>query len=406
MSDKVLERFLRYVVVDTYSGGDKRTAMEKQRRFAEQLAAEMRQIGLQNVTCDKNAYVYGTLPSNTTKKVKTVGLIAHMDIANDLQGLPVRPRVVKNYDGGDIPLNEEGVILRAEYFPNIKKYAGDDIVVTDGRTLLGADDKAGIAEILTAVEELMQSGREHGTIKIAFTPNDEIGEGADLFDVKGFGADYAYTVDGGELGEIEYENFNAAAAEVTVHGVNVHPGSAKGKMKNAALIAMEFNNMLPAEEIPAKTEGYEGFYHLCSIQGNEESCSLSYIIRDHDKGKFQRRKQTCEKIAAALNARYGSGTVVLRMTDSYYNMKEKILPHMYVVDYAVEAMKSCGVAPKIVPIRGGTDGAKLSYEGLPCPNLSTGGDNFHGKYEYIPVGSMKKMVQVLCGLMTYEINQI
>ena len=392
MSDKVLERFLRYVVVDTYSGGDKRTAMEKQRRFAEQLAAEMRQIGLQEVTCDKNAYVYGTLPSNTTKKVKTVGLIAHMDTSDGVKG-PTHAQVISNYDGKAVTL-KNGVVI--DGFPFLKDLQGQELIVTSGDSVLGADDKAGVAEIMALCKRLTApDAPEHCTVCIGFTPDEEIGSGADHFDVAGFGADYAYTVDGGALGELEYENFNAASCAIKVHGVNIHPGSAKNQMRNALLMAIEWNSMLPPAETPAHTCGYEGFYHLMHMEGDEELATLQYIIRDHDAQKFDARKATVQQITDYLNQKWGAGTFECVIRDSYRNMREIMEQHMDVVEKAKAAFEANGVTPIISPIRGGTDGARLSYMGLPCPNLSTGGYNFHGRKEMITVEAMEAMVNVL-----------
>lgn len=329
-----------------------------------------------------------------------IGLIAHMDTSSSANGEGINPKIVKNYGGGDILLNrEKSIVLSAAEYGDLADYVGDDLIVTDGTTLLGADDKAGIAEILTAVEKLDALGIEHGTVKIGFTPDEEIGRGADRFDVKGFGADFAYTVDGGKLGEIEYENFNAASADVIIHGVNIHPGSAKAKMKNALLIGIAFNALLPENEIPACTEGYEGFHHLCRMSGSEEEAELRYIIRDHDKAKFGQKKLMFEKAAEFINFRYGEKTAELKLRDSYYNMKEKIEPRMFLIENAEKAMRAVGVTPKTSPIRGGTDGARLSFMGLPCPNLSTGGHNFHSRFEYIPVGAMEKMVKVLIELV-------
>ncbi|NLG92369.1 MAG: peptidase T, partial [Clostridiales bacterium] len=323
----------------------------------------------------------------------------HMDTSPSAKGAGINARIVKNY-GGDILLNKErNIVLSPAEFGSLADYKGKDLIVTDGTTLLGADDKAGIAEILTTIEQLQNGGIKHGKIAVAFTPDEEIGRGADKFDVKRFGADFAYTVDGGKLGEIEYENFNAASAVVTVNGVNIHPGDAKNRMKNAQLMAIEFNSMLPPSEIPACTEGYEGFHHLCHMEGDEEKAVLHYIIRDHDMDKFTEKKARFEKIAGYLNEKYGENTVELDLQDSYYNMKEKITPHMHIIDRAKKAMRDAGVEPEIVPIRGGTDGARLSFMGLPCPNLSTGGHNFHGRFEYIPVQAMDSMVEVLINIV-------
>lgn len=396
----VTERFLKYVGFHTTSDPTSTTtpSTENQKVLAAELVKEMKEMGIADAEMDQYGYVYGTIEATKgCEDLPYIGLVSHMDTSNALSGKDIKPRIVKNYDGKDIVLNEEkNIIMRTKEFAHMTDYVGQDLIVTDGTTLLGADDKAGIAEILTLAEQLMKSTDiPHGRIRIGFTPDEEIGAGADHFDVERFNADFAYTVDGGKLGELEYENFNAAGATVTVHGVNIHPGLAKNKMKNAILMAMEFNSMLPANETPACTEGYEGFQHICSINGNEEETVLEYIIRDHDKEKFNDRKVLFEKITAYLNDRYGEGTFELSIKDSYFNMKEKIVNHMEIVTRAEEAMKKVGVEPIVAPIRGGTDGARLSFMGLPCPNLSTGGHNFHGRYEYIPVQSMEKMVQIL-----------
>jgi tripeptide aminopeptidase len=396
----VTERFLKYVGFHTTSDPTSTTtpSTENQKVLAAELVKEMKEMGIADAEMDQYGYVYGTIEATKgCEDLPYIGLIAHMDNSNAISGKDIKPRIVKNYDGKDIVLNEEkNIVMRTKEFSHMEDYVGQDLIVTDGTTLLGADDKAGIAEILTLAELLMQdTDIPHGRIRIGFTPDEEIGAGADHFDVERFNADFAYTVDGGKLGELEYENFNAAGAKVIVHGVNIHPGEAKNKMRNAVLMAMEFNSMLPANEIPSCTEGYEGFQHICSINGNEEETVLEYIIRDHDKEKFNGRKVLFEKITAYLNDRYGEGTFELSIKDSYFNMKEKIVNHMEIVTRAEEAMKKVGVKPIIAPIRGGTDGARLSFMGLPCPNLSTGGHNFHGRYEYIPVQSMEKMVQIL-----------
>lgn len=396
----VTERFLKYVSFHTTSDQASTTtpSTDNQKVLAAELVKEMKEMGIADAQMDQYGYVYGTIEATKgCEDMPYIGLIAHMDTSDAISGKDVKARIVKNYDGKDIVLNEEkNIIMRTKEFAHMADYVGQDLIVTDGTTLLGADDKAGIAEILTLAEKLVNgTDIPHGRIRIGFTPDEEIGAGADHFDVERFNVDFAYTVDGGKLGELEYENFNAAGAKVIVHGVNIHPGEAKNKMRNAILMAMEFNNMLPANEIPSCTEGYEGFQHICSISGNEEETVLEYIIRDHDKEKFNDKKEMFEKITAYLNGRYGAGTFELSIKDSYYNMKEKIVNHMEIVVRAEEAMKKVGVEPIIVPIRGGTDGARLSFMGLPCPNLSTGGHNFHGRYEYIPVQSMEKMVQIL-----------
>lgn len=401
---KVCERFINYVRIDSASDENTGTHPSTREQFdvAEYLAKELKALGLADARVDDKCYVYASLPATPGMEDKDViGLIAHMDTAPAFCGRDIQPRLVGSYDGGDIVLNaEKNIIMRAGFFPELANYKGQTLVVTDGTTLLGADDKSGIAEIVTAVERIIKDNVPHPELKIAFTPDEEIGEGADYFDVQGFGADYAYTVDGGALGELEYENFNAAGATVTVNGVSIHPGSAKNRMRNAVLVAMEFNGMLPPAETPAHTEGYEGFFHITGIEGDEEKTVMYYIIRDHDRSVFEDRKATIQRIADYLNQKYGAGTVELELKDSYYNMKEKILPRMDIVDRAKKAFLDNGVEPKVQPIRGGTDGARLSYMGLLCPNLSTGGHNYHGKFEYIPVESMEKMVDVLVSLIT------
>jgi tripeptide aminopeptidase len=396
---KVHERFLNYVKFDTQSVPDVEIipSSEKQKNLGQYLVEEMKSLGIKDAFMDEHCYVYGTLEKNTDKEIPVIGFIAHMDTSPDMPGNDIKARIIENYDGSDIVLNKEKQItMKTEMFDHLLKYVGNDLIVTDGTTLLGADNKAGIAEILSMAEYFISNPDvEHGTIKIAFTPDEEVGSGADLFDVKGFGADFAYTVDGGELGEIEYENFNAASAKVTINGVNIHPGSAKNKMKNSILIGMEFQNMLPVHERPDSTENYEGFSHLNDISGDVEKTLLNYIIRDHSNEKFEAKKNRFLKTADFLNSKYGEDTVVVELKDSYYNMKEKILPHMHIVETAKQALLNIGIEPEIVPIRGGTDGARLSYMGLPCPNLCTGGHNYHGRYEYIPVQSMEKVVEML-----------
>ena len=401
----VTERFLQYVSIDTQS--DPKSGLHpssaKQLRLAELLVSQLKEMGVQGVTLDDHGYVYGFLPATPgCENEKPVGFVAHMDTSPDLSGADVNPRIVSNYDGGDIVLHaEKNIVMTVSQFPHLKELVGQDLIVTDGTTLLGADDKAGIAEIMSAVERLTaDAALQHGPVYIAFTPDEEIGEGADYFSLEQFQADYAYTVDGGKLGELEYENFNAASAVITVHGVNIHPGEAKGKMVNSMLLANELLNGMPPFETPAQTAGYEGFFHLTDMQGDVETTTLSFIIRDHDRMIFQGRKEFLEAWVAKLNAKHGQGTFELVMKDSYYNMADMVRPHMWIVEKAKEAMKACGVMPIITPIRGGTDGARLSYMGLPCPNLSTGGMNFHGRYEYIPVQSLEKMVDVLIRLMT------
>ncbi len=404
---RAFERFLKYVTFDTTSDDNAAQntcpSTEKQKVLALSLVEEMKANGMNDAHMDSNGYVYGTLPANCDAQVPVIGLISHMDTSSSASGANIKTQIIKNYDGGDILLNKElDIVMSPAKFESLADYKGKDLIVTDGTTLLGADDKAGVAEILTAVQRLNDDGVKHGKVAVAFTPDEEIGRGADRFDVKHFGAEYAYTVDGGKLGEIEYENFNAAAAIVTVNGVNIHPGDAKNKMKNAVLMGIEFNEMLPAQEIPACTEGYEGFHHLSHIEGDEEKTVLRYIIRDHDMNQFKAKKARFEKIAAYLNEKYGKQTIELNLFDSYYNMKEQILPHMFIIEKAQKAMKDAGVEPEIVAIRGGTDGARLSFMGLPCPNLSTGGHNFHGRFEYIPVQSMDSMVEVLINILKVQ----
>lgn len=398
----VLERFLSYVTIDTESVPDREQipSSEKQFDLAKKLEAELREMGASDVRLDAHCYVYAKIPANTDKKVPAVGFIAHMDTSPAISGANVKPRIIRQYDGNDITLNENlGVYLRVSEFPALLNYKGQDLVVTDGTTLLGADDKAGVAEIMSMAEYLLTHPEVlHGDILIGFTPDEEVGNGATCFDVKNFGADVAYTVDGGEIGELEYENFNAASLKVHIQGRGIHPGSAKGKMKNALLIAMEFQSMLPIFDNPMYTEMYEGFYHLDGMSGNVETADMDYIIRDHDREKFEQKKAFVKHVETFLNAKYGEGTVTAVVKDSYLNMKELIAPHMYLIDYAKEEMENLGITPIISPIRGGTDGARLSYEGLPCPNLCTGGHNYHGKYEYVCVQSMEKITELLVKL--------
>lgn len=396
---KAYERLLRYVAFDTQSdeGSETCPSTAKQRTFGQSLVEEMRAMGIADAHMDRDGYLYGTVPGDPS--LPTVGLIAHMDTSPDCSGANIRPRIVA-YDGGDLVLNEaRGIVMKEADFPSLTRNRGKHLMVTDGTTLLGADDKAGIAEILTAAERLMASDRPHATLRIGITPDEEIGRGADRFDLAGFGAEWAYTVDGGTVGELEYENFNAAAAKVEFRGVSIHPGSAKGKLLNSQLVAMEFNDLLPVHERPEATEGYEGFAMLAGMSGGIEYSELHYIIRDHDRAKFQARKERFQQIARFLNEQYGEGTVTVTLTDSYYNMKEKILPVMYVVDQAVEAMKRAGMDPVAAPIRGGTDGARLSFEGLPCPNLCTGGENYHGRFEYVPLEDMEQCTEMLVELL-------
>lgn len=401
----VIDRFLNYVKIDTCSSEETGThpSTAKQHDLASLLVKELSEMGAKEITYDKgNCYVYATIPaSEGYEEADTLGLIAHMDTSPAMSGEGVNPRIVENYDGQDIVLNKDlNVVLKVSDFPEIKKYVGQDLIVTDGTTLLGADDKAGIAEIMTLAEILLTCPEvQHGRIRVAFTPDEEIGEGADGFDVELFDAKYAYTVDGGALGELEYENFNAAGAKVHVHGRNVHPGSAKGKMKNSILIAQEFQSLLPTFQNPMYTELYEGFFHLDGIGGNVEETTMDYIIRDHDRTLFEEKKAMFMTVADFLNKKYGEGTIVVDMKDSYYNMREVIEQHMHLIDKAVESMKEQEIEPIVTPIRGGTDGARLSFMGLPCPNICTGGENYHGKYEYASVQSMEKIVKLLVSLV-------
>ena len=394
----VTDRFLGYVKFDTQS--DELTNLTPstpgQMIFAQALEKELQNLGLKEITLDDNGYLMATLPGNTDKKVPTVGFIAHLDTSPDMSGRHVNPRIVENYDGGDITLDPDGcVVLSPESFPELKDYVGQSLIVTDGKTLLGADDKAGVAEIITAVEYLMQHPEiKHGDIRIGFNPDEEIGLGAHKFDVKLFNADFAYTMDGGAIGELEYENFNAASAKVVFKGRNVHPGYAKHKMINSIRIANQFSIMLPRWETPEHTEDYEGFYHLIGFEGTVEESILTYIIRDHDMDRFQRRKKELEHLVRKINNEF-PGCATIEIKDQYYNMREKIEPVMYVIDIAKQAMIDAGVTPKVQPIRGGTDGAQLSFKGLPCPNIFAGGLNFHGRYEYVPIPSMEKAVDVI-----------
>ena len=399
----VVDKLLRYISFDTQSEDEQEQQPSTQKQFAlaNVLADELRQMGAEEVTVDEHCYVFATIPATSEKKLPVLGLLAHMDTSPAFSGLNVKPQIVKNYDGQKIVLNEEsGIVLDPKKFPDMLGYVGKDLITTDGTTLLGADDKAGVAEIMAAAEYFLTHKEvKHGKIRIGFTPDEEVGRGTENFDLEAFGADIAYTVDGGPLGELEYENFNAAGAKVWVHGKSIHPGSSKGMMVNALLIGMEFQSMLPVFENPMYTEGYEGFYHLNHMHGDVETACLEYIIRDHDKEKFARKKHQMMRTADFLNLKYGIGTVDVEMKDSYYNMKEKIEPHMYLIDMAKEAMEDLGIEPLVCPIRGGTDGANLSYQGLPCPNLCTGGHNFHGKYEYICIQAMEKVTELLIAIV-------
>ena len=402
---KVVDYLLKYVEFDTQSQPETKVcpSTDKQFELAKYLKNQMEEMGVQNVSMSDRCYVYGTIPATCDADCPTVGFLAHMDTSCDYPDDPTRPQIVKNYDGGDILLNKEtGVVMSPSMFPFLKNYIGQDLITTDGNTLLGADDKAGIAEIMCMAEYLLAHPEiPHGTIKIAFTPDEEIGHGVDFFDVPGWGADVAYTVDGGAWGSMEYETFNAAGLKVIIHGQNIHPGSAKGKMVNSVLIGMEYESMLPTFDKPQFTEGYEGFFHLNNMSGCVEETVLNYIVRDHDMAKFEERKALAKKVGDFLNEKYGAGTVEVIINDSYYNMAEKIRPHMYLLDIAAEAFKELGVeAPVISPVRGGTDGSRLSYMGLPSPNLCTGGHNFHGKYEFVCIQSMEKIVELLIKIAT------
>lgn len=395
----ITERFLKYVSFHTTSDTETNLTPSTpgQMVFAQYLVEELKSIGLSEVELDSNGYVMATLPANTDKEVPVIGFISHMDTSPDMSGKNVKARVINNYDGNDILLNEEKVILfETSKYPEIKKYVGQDIIVTDGTTLLGADDKAGLAEIVTAMEYLLAHPEiKHGKIRIGFTPDEEIGQGADHFDVAKFGAEWAYTMDGGEIGELEFENFNAASAKITINGINVHPGYAKHKMKNSIRIAHQFISMLPRHETPEHTDGYEGFYHLMGMEGKVEETTLHYIIRDHDRDRFERRKKELSHLINKINAEFGQNTASLEVKDQYYNMREKVEPVKHIVDLAFNAMTEVGITPKVKPIRGGTDGARLSFEGLPCPNIFAGGHNFHSRFEYVPVQSMEKATQVI-----------
>lgn len=395
----IVDRFLKYVSFDTQSADDSATtpSTEKQWLLANYLKEELEQIGMTEVELDENGYLYATLPANTDRAVPTIGFIAHMDTSPDCSGQNVMPRIVKNYDGKDLMLDAEaGIVSTTKKFPELLNHVGEDLIVTNGHTLLGADDKAGIAEIVQAMVYLMEHPEiKHGKIRVGFNPDEEIGLGAHKFDVEKFGCEWAYTMDGGELGELEFENFNAAAAKVEINGVSVHPGYAKGKMINAGRVAAEFVSLMPTHETPETTTEYEGFFHLLGIEGGVEKASLSYIIRDHDRSKFEARKAFVEQTAAWLNAKYGEGTVKVTLNDQYYNMRQQIEPVMHIIDIAFDAMKECGVTPRVRAIRGGTDGAQLSFKGLPCPNIFAGGLNFHGPHEFLPIPSLQKASEVV-----------
>lgn len=399
MKEKILERFLRYVKIDTQSDPDSTTfpSTSKQFDLARMLTDELKDVGLTDVSLDEKGYVMATLPSNVEAEVPVIGFLSHMDTSPDMSGTNVKPQLVYDYDGGDILLNKSsGLTLKTSDFPEITQYKGQTIITSDGTTLLGADDKAGIAEIITAMEHLvMHPEILHGTVKVGFTPDEEVGRGVDFFDVKKFGATYAYTMDGGEIGELEYENFNAAKARVLIQGRNVHPGTAKNKMINSLIVATEFNNMLPVDQRPEFTSDYEGFFHLTKSEGSVENSVIEYIIRDHDRLKFDDKKVLMNDIANYLNRKYPAGTVKLEIKDQYFNMREKIEPVFHIMEIARRAIKDSGIGPKIIPVRGGTDGSRLSYMGLPCPNIFTGGHNFHGKFEYIPLESMLAATNVI-----------
>ncbi len=400
----LIDRFISYVTVDTESDPESTTTPStlKQWDLANALVEELKKIGLQDVTIDKHAYIMATLPSNVAHEVPVIGFIAHFDTTPDFTGANVNPQIIENYDGKDIVLNAtQGIILSPDDFDDLLQYKGQTLITTDGTTLLGADDKAGITEIISAMEYLIQHPEiKHGPIRVGFTPDEEIGRGAHLFDVEKFGAEWAYTMDGSQIGELEYENFNAAGAKVTVQGKIVHPGYAKGKMVNSMYIAQEYINSLPPLETPEHTEGREGFFHLHTVHGNVEQTTLEYIIRDHDMDHFETRKEMMRQQTSEINAKYAKDVISIEIKDQYYNMREKIAPVMHIVDIAEEAMNAIGITPLIKPIRGGTDGSQLSYKGLPCPNIFAGGHNFHGRYEYIPVESMQKAIEVIVKITT------
>ncbi len=404
MKEKILERFLQYVKTDTQSDPDSKSfpSTEKQLNLAKILAGELKAIGLRDVSLDEHGYVMATLPSNISNEVPVIGFLSHMDTSPDMSGTNVKPQITANYNGEDILLNKDtGLTLKTADFPELKLYKGQTLITTDGTTLLGADDKAGIAEIITAMEYLVQHPAiKHGTVRIGFTPDEEVGRGVDYFDVKKFGADYAYTMDGGEIGELEYENFNAARARVSIQGRNVHPGTAKNKMINALLIAHEFNSMLPVAQRPEFTDGYEGFYHLMKSEGTVENAAIEYIIRDHDRKKFEGKKAFMQSVTDLLNKKYPEGTLKLELEDQYFNMREKIEPVFHILEIAKKAMEELNIEPKIIPVRGGTDGSRLSYMGLPCPNIFAGGHNFHGKFEFIPLESMEAATKLIIRIIS------
>jgi tripeptide aminopeptidase len=397
MKNILLEKFLRYINIDTQADPTSKTFPSTQKQFdlARLLLDELIEMGLKDAHLDEKGYVMATLPSNIEKEVPVIGFLAHMDTAPDMSGKNIKPQIIENYNGQDIELNVN-LYLKTEDFPELENYKGQTLITTDGTTLLGADNKAGIAGIMTAVEHLLNNPYiKHGEIKVGFTPDEEIGKGVDFFDVKKFGAQYAYTIDGGQLGELEFENFNAAYAKIIVQGRNVHPGMSKNKMINSMLVGNEFNDMLPVFERPEYTDHYEGFFHLIKVDGTVEKSALQYIIRDHDRSKFEKRKHLFQQTADFINLKYGTGTITVELKDQYYNMREKIEPVYHIVEIAEQAMNELGIKPIIKPIRGGTDGARLSYMGLPCPNIFAGGHNFHGKYEFIPLESMEKATHVI-----------
>ena len=404
----VVNKFIRYAKIFTESDPYSETVPSTQRQFdlAHILVAELKELGLTDAAVDSRGYIQATLPTNTNKKAPVIGFLAHMDTAPDLSGENVNPQFVENYNGGDITLNAKNkIVLSPNDFPVLKNYVGQTLITTDGTTLLGADDKAGIAEIMAALEFLNENPSvEHGTVKIGFTPDEEIGRGADHFNVESFGADWAYTLDGGEIGELEYENFNAAGAKIHIQGRNVHPGTAKDQMINSIQLAKELDDMLPAVQRPEHTEGYEGFFHLMSFKGEIEETEVMYIVRDHNRAKFEKKKSLLSHAVGFMNKKYGEGTITLEMTDQYYNMREKVEPVMHIVDLAHKAMLTVGVSPIVKAIRGGTDGSRLSFMGLPTPNIFTGGHNFHGRYEFIPVQSMEKAVAVIIKIMELSID--
>ena len=405
MKEKVLEKFLRYIAIDTASDpeSESQPSTSKQLDLSRLLVKELKDMGIKDVELDEWGYVMATIPSNLPdgKEVPVIGFIAHVDSAPDASGANIKPQIINNYDGSDIVINKErGFIMKVDEFPELLKYKGNTIITTDGTTLLAADDKAGVAEIMTAAEYIMSHPEfKHGTIKIGFTPDEEIGRGVDKFDVERFGADFAYTLDGGEIGELEYENFNAAAAKIFIQGRNIHPGYAKDKMVNAIILGSELNSMLPVDQRPEYTSCYEGFFHIIRFEGTVESTTIQYIIRDHDFDKFELKKGLIAKCTDFLNEKYGKGTFSLEIKDQYYNMRKQVEPHYHIVEKAVTAMEMAGIKPNIKPIRGGTDGARLSFMGLPCPNIFAGGHNFHGKFEYIPVESMEKASEVILNLV-------